>query len=303
MQKGNTNWNLYRVFVAAYEHKNYHNAAKFIGTTPSAVGQNMRQLGNQLGVTLFTSHPKGAEPTKDADSIYPKIKSAVEAIVSAENDVSKSINQNKTIVRMALANASVELLVKNYVKEFRAEHPDIKLEISKLDDMDLVQQKQQDFVIAAKHCIDPNFKIVNLYKGTPSFIATKEFLKKHGLSSTISTEQLFKLPVVMRKGAGSFANLDKQLGIQKMPRTSVSVASSDMVYFMTQGSEYIGFFSKEVLKLVDEANNGNFVVLNIGNTNFQTLQYVFGYSENLTESARIFIEGFSKFCKNKLGQN
>ena len=302
MQKGNTNWNLYRVFVAAYEHKNYHNAAKFIGTTPSAVGQNMRQLGNQLGVTLFTSHPKGAEPTKDADSIYPKIKSAVEAIVSAENDVSKSINQNKTIVRMALANASVELLVKNYVKEFRAEHPDIKLEISKLDDMDLVQQKQQDFVIAAKHCIDPNFKIVNLYKGTPSFIATKEFLKKHGLSSTISTEQLFKLPVVMRKGAGSFANLDKQFDADDVSPDMLSVASSDMVYYMTQNSLEVGFFCKEVLALMDGAGSGDLVVLNICDANFKTLQYVCGYSGSLTKPARKFVDGFAKFCKNRLQQ-
>ena len=226
-------------------------------------------------------------------------KQALELVIASDKNSSQSGTKSEKTVKMALSNASVELFIKYYVNEFHSKHPDIRLEISKLDEMDLEDQKQQDFVIAAKHCIPQSFKTIDLYKGTPSFVATKDFLKKHKVSNTMSVDQLFDLPVVMRNGAGSFTNLDKQLGLEAVPTTLVSVVSSDMVYHMTQSSDYIGFFSKEVIGLMKEIDKSDLVVLNIGDTVFRTFQYVFGYHGNLTESARTFIEGFSKFCESK----
>ena len=296
MKQKNTNWNHYKAFITVYEIRNMHRAANILGITRSAISHNMKELGKQLGAALFTSHNKGVEPTSKAIDIYPMIKGAVDAIAEAENYMSTA-GDEKTTIEMAVSATSVEVLVEDYLKEFRIKHPEIKLKVSMLEGMDLSKQKQQDFILTSAHRVPPNFKTINLYTTAPAFFATKDFLKKHRLTKTISKEQLVKFPIITRETGEAWINFCKQVGAGKASTNVLSVMSSSMIYNMTKNSDGIGFFGEAML---DMTNDRGLVALNVSGVASKTVQYVCGYDEILTKSARTFIDGFSKFCQNRL---
>ena len=298
MERSNTNWNLYKTFVTVYEVRNMHKVSGILGATRSAISQNIKTLGDQLGMKLFTPHSKGVEPTSGAINIYPQIKSAVELIISAENSASKFREKSKAIIKMALSSTSAEVLVKDYLQEFCTKHPEIKLEISKLEGMDLLRQKQQDFIITTRHHIHQSFRVINLYTTTLAFFAAKDFLKKHELQGTMSKNQLSKLPIIVRKG-GRAEKICKEICGEEIAFLPEDVS---MVYSMAKNSIGVGFLSKESLKMFSEKDNWDLVLLDVENVNIQPITYVCGYDEHLTKTARTFVDGFSKFCKNRFPQ-
>ena len=300
MQKGNTNWNLYKTFVAVYEHKNMSKASKTLKITPTAVGQNMKELGRQLGFVLFTAHGKGVEPTSEATDIYLTIKEATKLILSAESRSEKLYEKTKVTIKIALLSMSAKILVQDYVKKFHTEHPGVRLEISVLDRIDLAMQRQQDLIIATARRIHTSLNTINLYTTTPVFVATKDFLKEHGLSGTMSKDQLFKLQIISREREGGWANFCKQIGVEEAPAITLSAESSDMAYHMTKDSMGVGFLSKETLWLLGGTDDPNLVQLKIHDVTFPTIQIVCGYNGSLTKSASAFIDGFAKFCQNRL---
>ena len=297
MLKGNTNWNLYKTFIAVYEIRNMHKAANTLGITRAAVSRNMKELGKQLGIVLFTSHSQGVEPTNEATNIYPIIKEAIELFTKAETLASKSNNENKTVVKIAIANTDTRLLLERYVKEFYVEYPDIKLKISNFEGMDLAKQKQQDVIIAAHYYIDPSFKTLSLYNTKSGFFVTKKFMKKHGITDTISKEQLFKLPIIARENGVWADFFAKQAGLEKVPLNLIPTVSPYMVYSMAKNSVGAGFTGEKLLKLMAGSEDYGLILLNITDMTFPTMRYVFAYHETLSKPARIFVDGFLNFCQ------
>ena len=86
--KSNTNWNLYKTFVTVFELKNMSHSATELGVTRAAIGQNIRELENQLGTKLFTPDKRGVIPTAEAVKIYPSIKKVTQIIHETESDLS-----------------------------------------------------------------------------------------------------------------------------------------------------------------------------------------------------------------------
>ena len=299
MLRSNANWNFYKIFVVVCETRNMHKAANILGITRAAVSHNMKELSKQLGVELFISSNKGVVLTNEAINIYPIIKDGVESFTLAESITSKLNDENKTSVKMAISGTSVEILINRYVKEFDAKYPKIRLEISDLKDIDLVKQQQEDFVNSSKRTINQSLKAINLYTTNPIFLASKDFLKKHELTNTISKDLLFKFPVIVHKGT-IWAEQCKQECEKDDPSMIRLVASSNMIYSMSQDSIGIGLISRETLGLLGGIKGTNLVPLNVDGITFKAVQIVCGYNKALTRPARTFVDGFLKFCKSQL---
>jgi len=249
-----------------------------------AVRKSIKELSNQLGFTLFIPHSKCVEPTDKAKEIYPQIKDAVQMLVGIESP------KDDNVLKIAVAGSSAELFIKLYLKEFYAKHSDIQLEISKRECVDILKQKQLDLVIDVEAQIDKAiFRTTELFKLTGTFAATLEFIKKHNVPSTILKDDLFKLPIISRKGAWQeFLTL---LGID----TNIPIiqsASTDMTLSMTMDSIGIGLLPKELLKVLP---NNNLVELNVQDLVQLPFKVLCGYTKNLSNTARAFIDGLVKY--------
>jgi len=287
MQLSNTNWNLYKTFIVVYEAKNLHTASKILGITRSGVSHNLKELGNQLGFKLFEPHSKGVEPTTQATNIYPTIKTAVDAITAAENISQRQDN----IIKMAVSNSYAEIVLQAFFKEFYQKHPDMRLEISKLENLTVIQRKQLDFIIDYKDYIDTQvFKIIDLFKVTGAFVATKDYLTRKSLSHTMTKNELFNQPIILRKEA--WQEFAKYSQIKDTPQL-IQSNSTDMTYSMVKDSIGIGYLTKSLIKASD---NKNIVEIKINDIDFPTVWYSCGYI-NLSETAKIFIDELIVFAQ------
>jgi len=288
MLLGNTNWNLYRAFVTAYETQNLHKTAEILGVSRSAVQQNIKELSNQLGFSLFMSHSKGVEPTDKAREIYPQIKNAIESLIAVEQ-----LKETDTL-KIAVGASSAELFVKLYLKEFYTKNPEIQLEINKRESIDLLKQKQLDFIIDPDHDIDKTiFKTTDLFSLSGAFVATKEIISKYNLNNSIQIEDLIKLPIISRKGAW-----DEFLRITGL-KSDVSIiqsASTDMTVSMAQDSIAIALMPRELIKLLP---NSNLVELDVSNLPDLPLKILCGYTKTLSKPAKAFVNGLISFFQSR----
>jgi DNA-binding transcriptional LysR family regulator len=277
----NTNWNLYKTFIVAYETKSMHKASEILGITRSAISQNIKELGNQIGLTLFTATPKGIVPTGEATAFYEQIRVGAEQILCAENDLKTMDENTHGIIKISVPSDFIKLYIKDYLKIFCALFPNIRLDFIKRSSFDLLASGEIDFVI------DPDYKFANtdfktkqLFNVTDVFIVSKEFLKSHNLPRTITQEKLLTLPIIAQPQSWNF----------KTP-PYISTTSSDLVFQLTKMSVGIGCYCKE---LFDKIADPDLLCLDIKDLKPVASKIVCGY-KNLTRPAKEFIIGLSKF--------
>ena len=286
MQTSNVNWNLYKTFAVVFDTANLNQASRILGITRSAVSQNIKELGNQLGITLFTPHSKGVEPTKAARDLYPLVKNAVDLLSNAETLSHRLNSESKSLIRFAISTSSAELFVKVYLKEFNLKYPNARFEISKRENLDLAKQKQLDFVIDVDYKIDKkDFNTIDLFSVTGAFFASKKFMATCGIGETLTLNELFKLPIISQKEV--WQDFLKQAEIKTCVPVSLS-GSEDTTLSMTQSGIGIGYFCKEWQRFIKD---NDLIELKVVDTPMSCVKFVCGYDKTLTKLACAFIDG------------
>ena len=278
MHFNNTNLNLYKSFIVAYQTKNLHRAAKVLGITREAVRKNIKELGNQLGIILFKSHSKGIEPTLEAESIYPSIKNAIDTISETENRFYKFNAEKVGTIKLSVQGSVAESYISAFLKEFSTNYPQIQLEFTK--------PETAEFVINDAHIFEnTKFKTIELFQVTAAFAASKNFLKKNNVAKNLSKEQLLGFTIIARNEAWNHFNWQARV---------IRTTSSETTLKMTKESLGIGCFSKEFLTI---KNDKDLIVLDIIDVEMPTAKIVCGYV-TLSKHAHLFITEFSKYCQS-----
>jgi len=289
MNFSNTNLNLYQTFVLVYETKNLAAAAEILNVTRSAVGQKIKELGNQLGVTLFTPHRKGVIATAEARALYPVIKNSMEAIAEVEHGLMAFDGDSIGIIKIAVSNTHVMMYVKDYMKEFCALYPKVVFEFFGLESVDLLEKGEIDFIIDDDLFFKGlNYNTINLFEANSAFIATKEFLRRHNIGETITAKDLARFPIISLRPPSFGQHINSH----------IKTVSLDMTYQMVKSSLGIGYFCKELLENIADSET---VAVKIADIAPQKIQVVCGYNKTLSKPARAFVEGLQEFCKKRYG--
>ena len=280
MEVSNVNWNLYKSFKAVYQTKNLTHASRVLKTTPQAVGQNIKELSRQLGVTLFVATTRGVEPTNDANKLYSVISGAVETLVSAEQ-----IFDNQNIVRMIVNSSAAEHYIREYMKLFCEKNPGIQFEF--------LRQGDADFIIDLDSAFDGKYKKVALFAEAGVLVATREFLGRHGLVESMTKEELLKLPIIIREGRLPYfrEHITDKINLMKATTTEATLS-------MAKSSLGVGLLSDRVFEIAGEED---LVILNVEGVRFRAGQFVCGYV-GLSKPAKMFVDGLVKFIKGE-GRN
>lgn len=81
-------------FDSAMRHNSFSLAADELNVTPGAVGQQVRNLEQWLGVSLFVRHIRRIEPTPDAMAYWARIQPALAQIIDASQALRDRNNDN-----------------------------------------------------------------------------------------------------------------------------------------------------------------------------------------------------------------
>ena len=295
MQYSNTNWNLYRSFIAVYETKNFHRAAEVLGVTRSGVAQNLKELSKQLGVKLFNGHSKGVEPTGEAIALYPSIKSASDAIFDGEGNLQLFNENSRGVIKMVLSSNILNYVLLEYFKQFSAKYPNIRFEFfsrAQQENYQLIMKRKLDLVIYTDDvCKDYDLKMCELFKINSIFIASKKFLAKHGLGTTITREQFESLPVI----GDELQMLIDKTGVNI--NRYMSAPTSDAIFNLANEGMGIGMFYDYFRNM---KYKGDLVELIVEGVKPLTLTFVLGHNAGyLTQASVAFIDGLKRFCRER----
>ena len=135
----------------------------------------------------------------------------------------------------------------------------------------------------------PGIDTKKLITITEIFIASSDFLKRHGLTQTLSKEQFSCLPLILYQDDDPASNLYKEANTGQH---IVKSDSSSMVFLLVKNSIGIGRLNHAQLKSM---NDPNVVEVRVEGFTAPTFTISVAYNKNLSRPARAFLDGLLKF--------
>lgn len=116
-------------FVRTVETGSFSAAARLIGTMPSAVSKSVDRLERRLGVKLFLRSTRTLSLTVEGTAYFERVAPLLRALEDAE-DALHPAGGERGLLRVNVPNVLAPFLVEPLIRDFRARHPGLKLEIS-----------------------------------------------------------------------------------------------------------------------------------------------------------------------------
>jgi LysR family glycine cleavage system transcriptional activator len=118
-----------RAFEAAARFRSYSKAAEDLGLTHGAVSHRIRQLEQQLGVALFRRVGNTMVPTSEGARLEMQVRQGLSLLEQAfATKMSTPAARHRHVVVSSVPSLASTWLFKR-LAEFRAEHPDIDVEL------------------------------------------------------------------------------------------------------------------------------------------------------------------------------
>ena len=256
----NLDLNLFKPFIAVYEHKNIARAAEKLFVTASAVSMRVKELSNQLGVVLFVPHARGVHPTKEADELYKKILPAIAAITSSSESLGEFTAESECTIHLGAAVNISRFVLLDFVCEFMKKFPKARISIhnkSKAELLDMLYKRDIDVLVYRQPLVsDKDYISVERLCDLPkAFFASHDFMRKYGIGTTVTQEELAKLPVAvpdkMRDDAQFFV-----LALNKSLSTFIDTQGlgdgNELAYAFTKKGMSLGYFNEHCVDPRDD---------------------------------------------------
>ena len=274
--------------MEAFETRNLSRAAETLLISRSAVGQNIKELERQLGVTLFTPSRKGVIPTGEACNLYPVIKSAISSIMDAEKNLQSFTSESAGIIRILIPDQEVmDYFMSNYLKEFCAKYPKVQFKLLRFKSLDVLRTGNADFVFDFDYKFkNTNFETKDLFYAHGNLIVHKALLEKHGLSQKISKEAFVSLPIITYDD-DPWSKFYRQTN-QNNKHLAFETDASNVSNFLVKNALGVGWSCKEILEML---NDPNIVEISVEGLTLPTSVITCAYNKNLSRPARVFLDG------------
>ena len=116
----------YDIFCKVVEYSGFTRAAHAIHYSQSAVSQTVKNLEQELGLTLLTRGKEGIHLTPDGEAIFPYI----QAIANAEDALARRQKEMQglkgSVVRIGTFTSVSRTLLPGWMWQFKREHPGIR---------------------------------------------------------------------------------------------------------------------------------------------------------------------------------
>ena len=142
------NWKLLTAFEAAARHRNFTRAASELNVQQPAISRRVAELEMLLGVELLRRSRPLATLTSEGEILYRAVTSGVMQVKSAIEQVRRHPDRNLITVNTSIGFASCYLMKR--LPAFRAEHPDISIELISRDRND-AYSSDTDIVVVFDH--------------------------------------------------------------------------------------------------------------------------------------------------------
>lgn len=169
-----------QIYVASVEARNFSEAGKKLGLTPSAVSKQISNLETQLGVRLLNRTTRSVSPTEAGNLYYERCRRILEDIHEAEQMVRDLDASPSGTLRIWVPSIFGRSLLARVVADFTAAFPNITVDLLLSDaPMDLTAAGY-DTGIHIGELPDTRLVAKTLGPMTLVLCASPEYLQQHG---------------------------------------------------------------------------------------------------------------------------
>ena len=245
------NLDLYRVFYTVAKCGSLTRAAEELYISQPAVSQSIKQLENQLGITLFKRTHRGMELSEHGGKlIFKEVERALELFNEAESRIEQMKTDATGTLRIGASDTIFEYFLAEKIVDYHEKFPAVKIELMADFTPDTIEK------LKANRCdiafvnlpieIDQDLRLdENCMRLHDIFIAGEKFEE---LSvSVLSLEQLKKYPLItMDKNTVAYRSLCSffaSLGMEMEP--AIEVGSWDLMKRLVAKGMGIGVIPRE----------------------------------------------------------
>jgi len=112
-----------KFFVAVYEERSISAAARKVHATQSGISVQLRDLENQLGVSLFERVSTGVVPTRAGEQVYGRVVNILREVSRLKEDVAPDSKTLTGRVRVGIMPTFARSILAPVMAEFTQENP------------------------------------------------------------------------------------------------------------------------------------------------------------------------------------
>lgn len=151
------NLDLYRVFYTVAKKGSLTKAAEELYISQPAVSQSVKQLENQLGVTLFNRTHRGMTLSEEGGMrIVDKVERALRLLEEAEKEVGETGGQKRGEIRLSAPEEVVRYVLADKIAAFAKKFPSVRIRLTNVGEegaADAVRLGEVDAAITLKPCL------------------------------------------------------------------------------------------------------------------------------------------------------
>lgn len=228
-----SNLEYYKVFYHVARLGSLTTAAQALSISQPAVSQSVRQLEQQLGVSLFYRVAKGVRLTKEGETLFEYVAGGYEQLEMGEQRLRRMRDLEAGEIRIGASDMTLQYYLLPYLEQFHEAYPEIKVIVTNAptpDTLGLLEQGRIDFGVVSTP-FEPRERVraVPLRDLEDIFVAGRRFIAYK--NRMLDLQELRRLPMIfLEKNTSTRRFMDEYLeerGICVLPE--FELATSDMI--------------------------------------------------------------------------
>lgn len=253
------NLDYYKVFYYVVKEGGITPAAKVLSVSQPAVSQIIRQLEQQLEITLFERAGKGIRLTKEGEVLFVYVEKGYEQISQGVRRLESMKNMEAGEIHIGASDMTLRFYLLHYLELFHEKYPNIKVSVTNAPTPETLEGLQNgliDFaIVSTPFEMQKTYRVWKRRKIKDIFVAGKRF--EEYKDKKLELKRIEKLPLIcLEKDTSTRRYLDaftEEKGISLAPE--FELATSDMIVQFATRNLGIGCvvsdFAKEALKKGD----------------------------------------------------
>ena len=174
-----------KAFAAVVERASFARVADYLGCSPSALSQTIRQLETRLGVRLLNRTTRSVAPTSAGARLYERIVPVIQELDAAVAEAVEATGRTAGTLRINTLSMAADKLIAPRLGRFHRAYPQVVLDIVIDDRLSDIVAGRFDAGIRVGERLEKDMIAVRLTRDVEmTAVASPDYLTHHGEPKT-----------------------------------------------------------------------------------------------------------------------
>jgi DNA-binding transcriptional LysR family regulator len=174
-----------KAFAAVVERASFARVADYLGCSPSALSQTIRQLETRLGVRLLNRTTRSVAPTSAGARLYERIVPVIQELDAAVAEAVEATGRTAGTLRINTLSMAADKLIAPRLGRFHRAYPQVVLDIVINDGLSDIVAGRFDAGIRVGERLEKDMIAVRLTRDVEmTAVASPDYLAHHGEPKT-----------------------------------------------------------------------------------------------------------------------